>query len=146
MFNKRKYNQGVWTPTCIKNYHPTIFQQILEEGVPQIQSNNNEINNGWDSDDISELSTLLNTDNKTWHPIIPYHGEWQFNQTEVQLKLQLEKQRTKTKERPWIMSDNAKPFEPQRRVHIFQPNHNTTKTQIHNNQTIGVNRQNKKKT
>ena len=41
------------------------------------------------------------------------------------------------------MSDNAKPFEPQRRVHIFQPNHNTTKTQTHDNQTIGTKRQHK---
>ena len=44
------------------------------------------------------------------------------------------------------MSENVKPFEPQCRVQNPQPNHNTTKTQIHNNQTIGVNRQNKKKT
>ena len=79
VFDRTKDNQGVWTPRCIRNYHPTIFQQILEEGVPQLQSNNNEINNEPDSDDISEITTLLNTENNTWYPIIPHCGEWQFN-------------------------------------------------------------------
>ena len=53
MFDRRKNNQGVWTPMCIKKYHPTIFQQILEEGAPQLQYINNEVNNESDSDDIS---------------------------------------------------------------------------------------------
>ena len=79
MFDRRKDNQGVWTPTCFKNYHPTIFQQILEEGAPQLQSNNNEVNIESDSDDISELTILLDTENKTWYTIIPHHGGWQFN-------------------------------------------------------------------
>ena len=51
----------------------------------------------------------------------------------------------KTKERPWTMSENVKPFEPQCRVHNPQPNHNTTKTQTHDNQTIGANCQNKER-
>ena len=91
MFDRRKDHQGVWTPTCFKNYHPTIFQQILEEGAPQLQSNNNEVNIESDSDDISELTTQLDTEHKTWHPIIPHDGEWLYNQTEVQQKLQPEK-------------------------------------------------------
>ena len=74
MFDRRKNNQGVWTPRCIKNYHPTIFRQILEEDIPQLQSNNNEKNNEPDSDDISEITTLLNTENNTWYPIIPHYG------------------------------------------------------------------------
>ena len=93
MFDIMKDNQGILIPRCIKNYHPTIFQQSLDEGVPQLQSNNNEINNEPDSNDISEITTLLNTEKNTWYPIIPYYGEWQFNQTEVQLKLQPEKQK-----------------------------------------------------
>ena len=43
------------------------------------------------------------------------------------------------------MSANIKPFEPQCRVHNPQPNHNTTKTQTHDNQTIGANRKNKQR-
>ena len=107
-----------------KKYYPTIFQQILEEGVPLLQSNNNKINNELDSDDISEITILLNTKNNTWYPIIPHHGEWQFNQTEVQLKLQPEKQSTKTKDRSWTMSDNAKPFN--HSVEYTTPNQITT--------------------
>ena len=63
----------------------------------------------------------------------------------MQLKLQPEKQSTKTKERPWTVSENVKPFAPQCRVHNPQPNHNTIKTQTHNNQTIGANRPNKQR-
>ena len=48
---------------CIKQYHPTIFQQILEEGAPQLQSINNEVNNESNSEDISELTNLLDTEN-----------------------------------------------------------------------------------
>ena len=69
MFDRRKDNQGVWTPTCIQNYHPTIFQQILEEGVSQLQSINNEVNNESDSVDISEFTNLLDNENKTTSPI-----------------------------------------------------------------------------
>ena len=78
MFDRRKDNQGIWTPTCLKNYHPKTFQQILEEGAPQLQSNNNDINIESDSDDISELMTLSDTEHKTWHPIIPHNGEWLY--------------------------------------------------------------------
>ena len=69
MFDRRKDNQGVWTPTCIKNYHPRIFQQILEEGTAQLQSINNEVKNKSDSDDISELTNLIDTENKNTRPI-----------------------------------------------------------------------------
>ena len=69
MFDRRKDNQGVLTPTCIQNYHPTIFQQILEEGVSQLQYINNEVNNESDSVDISELTNLLDNENKKTSPI-----------------------------------------------------------------------------
>ena len=128
MFDRRKDNQGIWTPTCLKNYHPKIFQQILEEGASQLQFNNNEVNIESDSDDISELTTLSDTEHKTWHPIIPHNGEWLYNQTEMQQKMHPDKQSTKTKERPWTMSASAQSFVPQCSVQESQPSHNTTKT------------------
>ena len=56
----------------------------------------------------------------------------------MQQKLHPEKQSTKTKERPWTMSTSAKSFVPQCSVQEFQPSHNTTKTQTHDNLTIGT--------
>ena len=76
MFDRRKDNQGIWTPTCLKDCHPKIFQKNLEKGAPQLQSNNNKVNIESDSDDISELTTLSDTEHKTWHPIIPHNGGW----------------------------------------------------------------------
>ena len=76
MFDRRKDNQGIWTPACLKDYHPKIFQKNLEKGAPQLQSNNNKVNIESDSDDISELTTLSDTEHKTWHPIIPHNGGW----------------------------------------------------------------------
>ena len=61
----------------------------------------------------------------------------------MQLYLQLEKQRTQTKERLWTTSDYAKSFELQCRVHNTQPRQNTIKTQTQDNQTIGTKRQHK---
>ena len=46
-----------------------MFQQILEEGTSQLQSINNEVNNKSDSDDISELTNLIDTENKNTRPI-----------------------------------------------------------------------------
>ena len=75
MFDRRKDNQGIWTPTCLKNYHPKIFQKILEKRASQLLYNNNEVNIESESDSISEITTLSENEHETWHPIIPNNGE-----------------------------------------------------------------------
>ena len=65
LLNRRKDNQGVWIPICIRKYHPFLFQSIQEERVSQQPNSTAPEHIDPSNDEINVLSNSIIEPNKS---------------------------------------------------------------------------------